>query len=185
MDGTGNKPHFVRVIPAAAKDGSIDWTLCHNGPSEPEVCGQEPFYPVIELKPNSGYHFHVDIDDKDNLGVTFSGDPLWIQANTKPTQHVIDAQIRDVTPGSTTLKFFDRNKGDPVDLVYQLNFVGRDKQPVESIDPTIKNGGTTFVGYDQTSLVLGGVALVFLIAAVWLSIRAMRHRSEPNSGGGG
>lgn len=177
---------LIKVTPSKAQGGKIDWTLCHTAPGAGEVCGNSNNYPVVVLGKGSGEHlFTVTINDPAKLGIAFSSDPLWIQANTKPTKPVIDAnQVIDVTPSPTKLIFKDKNTGTPVDLVYQLNFVGPNQKPVTAIDPEIKNGGTTVVGYDQTSLVLGGVALVFLLAAIWLSIRAIRQRRQLNSGGG-
>ena len=171
---------LMRVIPAKAKDGEIQWTLCHQAPAKSEVCGVEPNYPTVILGKNTGEHvFTVTIDDPNNLGITFSGDPLWIQAKTKPKQHVIDQnQIFDVTPGPAKLVFKDRNKDDPVLLVYQLNFVGGDQKPVKPIDPDIRNGGTTIDGDNQTALLLAGIALLMLLGAIWLSLVAVRRKAR-------
>lgn len=170
---------LIKVTPTKAKDGQIEWTLCHKPPAKPEGCGVEPNYPAVILDKDSGEHvFTVTINDPSNLGVIFSTDPLWIQANTKPKQHVIDnKQIFDVTPGSTKLVFKDRNEGNPVDLIYQLNFVGADQKPVTAIDPDIKNGGSTVDDYNQTALLLGVIALFMLVGAIWLGVVAMRRKA--------
>ncbi len=181
----------IKVTPTEGKGGKIDWELCHKAPGKAEVCGDAVNgYPVIDLGPNAGgnsghQRFTVTIDDVQKLGITFSSDPLWIQANTKPTKHTIDPiQIYDVEQTSpTVLKFKDKNKDDPVTLVYQLNFVGADQKPVTSIDPDIRNGGTTITSYDQATILLAGAGLALLLGAIWLSIRSIRNRRNLNTGG--
>ena len=59
-----------------------------------------------------------------------------------------------------------------------------DKIRILGIDPDIRNGGTTIVGGNQIAYMLGGIALVLLLAAIWMSFRAMRSRAQTNPGGG-
>lgn len=180
---------IITVTPSKGNGTKIDWTMCHTAPGKTEVCSPKNVYPPITVGHNSGSNagaqvFTVTINDVNKLGINFSSDPLWIQANSKPKSHVIDAQIFDVTPNPTKLVFKDKNDGGPVTLVYQLNFVGADQKPVTSIDPDIKNGGTTVVGGDsQAMTVVLVVGLAVLAAALWFGFRAIRRNTERNSGG--
>ncbi len=178
---------IITVTPSKGNGNKIDWTMCHTAPGKTEVCSPKNVYPPITVGQNSGSNagaqvFTVTINDVNKLGITYSSDPLWIQANSKPKSPVIDPQIFDVTPSPTKLIFKDKNDGGPVTLVYQLNFVGANKKPVTAIDPDIKNGGTT-VNYSQTTMLLAGAGLVLLLAAMWLSIRSIRRRRDLNAGG--
>jgi hypothetical protein len=177
----------ITVTPSKGSGNKIDWTMCHTAPGKNEPCSSKNVFPAINVGTNSGTNagaqvFTVTINDVNKLGISFSGDPLWIQANSKPKTHVIDAQIFDVTPNPAKLIFKDKNDGGPVTLVYQLNFVGADQKPVTAIDPDIKNGGTT-VSYDQTTVLVAVVGLAFLLVAIYLSIRTIRQRRELQSGG--
>lgn len=180
---------LITVTPSKGPGSKISWELCHKAPQKAEVCGKQNNYPVVILGRNSGQNagdqvFTVTINDKHNLGIKFSSDPLWIQAATKPTSPVIDSsQIHSVTPGATQLIFKDKNDGAPVTLVYQLNFVGADNKPVTAIDPDIKNGGTTIAGSEQMTMLVAGAGLLLLLAAIWLSLRAMRRRTQTNVDG--
>jgi hypothetical protein len=177
----------ITVTPSKGNGNKIDWTMCHTAPGKTELCSSKNVFPAINVGTNSGTNagaqvFTVTINDVNKLGITFSSDPLWIQANSKPKAPVIDAQIFDVTPNPAKLIFKDKNDGGPVTLVYQLNFVGADQKPVTAIDPDIKNGGTT-VSYDQTTVLVAVVGLAFLLVAIYLSIRTIRQRRELQSGG--
>lgn len=171
---------LITVTPSAAKNGQIEWTLCHKAPQKAEMCGTSNGYPDVVLAKGSGQHvFTVNINDPENLGISFSTDPLWIQPNSKPTKHVIDAnQIVAVAPGAKKLVFTDKNKGKPVDLIYQLNFVGPDQKPVTSIDPAIKNGGTTVVGAMEIAAVLVGGAVLLALAVLWFRTAAANRTAS-------
>jgi hypothetical protein len=179
----------ITVTPSKGNGNKIDWTMCHTAPGKTELCSPKNVYPPITVGKNTGTNagtqvFTVTINDANKLGISFSGDPLWIQPNSKPKTHVIDTtQIFDVTPTPAKLIFKDRNDGGPVTLVYQLNFVGADQKPVTSIDPDIKNGGTTIAAYDQTTVLVAVASLAFLLVAIYLSIRTIRQRRELQSGG--
>jgi hypothetical protein len=160
----------------------------------PDDCGtSKATYPDITLPKGSGKHtiiFKIT-DDQTGLGIKFAGDPLWIKKGSQPTGPGIDPQIE--TPmgmGTSELTFVDKNskpdKAEPGAYVlkYQLNFVDKDNKKVTSIDPDIRNGGTTISGDNQTAYMLGGIALVLLLAAIWMSFRAMRSRAQTNPGGG-
>jgi hypothetical protein len=172
--------------PTLENNGSVSWTLCHMNPSPP-LCGDtKATYPDVTLGRNTGKHtFEFKItNDQTGLGIKFADEPLWIKKGTQPTGPGLDPQIE--TPngkGTQSLTFVDKNskpdKNDPAPIVlkYQLNFVDKDNKKVAEIDPDITNGGTSFVGYDQTTLLLAGIALFMLLGAVWFGIAAMRRKA--------
>ena len=179
------------ATPTLDKSGNVSWTLCHTNPNPP-VCGDsKATYPDIELVKDSGKNtikFKIT-NDQTNLGLKFANDPLWIKKGSQPTGPVVDGQIESLQGhGTPELTFVDKNskpnKANPAEYVlkYRLNFVDKDNKKVTSIDPDIKNGGTT-VGFNQTTLLLAGAGLVLLLAAMWLSIRAIRQRRETSAGG--
>lgn len=179
--------------PTLDKGGKVSWTLCYMNPN-PDDCGStKATYPDITLPKGSGKHTIIVkiANDQTGLGIKFADDPLWIKKGSQPTGPGIDSQIE--TPkgkGTPELTFVDLNSKpdkadpDPYVLKYQLNFVDKDNKKVTSIDPDIRNGGTTIVGGNQIAYMLGGIALVLLLAAIWMSFRAMRSRAQTNPGGG-
>ncbi len=176
--------HLIEVTPARNSNGGIDWTLCNKTNN---TCGGSGNYPAVDLGQNTGSQvIVVSISDPSNLGIAFpskAADALWIQANTKPTGPVIGPpnQIVGVTTGSNTLVFTDKNKGSPITLKYQLNFVGPDNQKVTSIDPDIRNGGGTvsLFGVDVAVAFLIGATVALAIAAMWFrAIAAKRNRAS-------
>jgi hypothetical protein len=162
--------HLIVVTPTKDSGGNITWKLCYNG-----TCGGPPDYVPIDLgKTDVPQTLVVSIDDPSNLGISFPakvGDALWIQANSKPTGPGIGpvSQIVGATSSSKTLVFTDKNKNPPMTLKYQLNFVGPDNQKVTSIDPDIRNGGTTItvIGIAETTAFLIGAAVTLALAALW------------------
>ena len=178
--------------PTLDKSGNVSWTLCHMNPN-PDKCGvSKATYPDITLGRGTGKHtieFKIT-NDQTGLGIKFADDPLWIKKGGQPTGPGVDPQIEPPTgKGTSVLTFVDKNsKPDQADpgpyvLKYQLNFVDKDNKKVTSIDPDIKNGGTTITGGNQTAYMLAGAGLVLLLAAIWLSIRSIRRRRELNSDG--
>jgi hypothetical protein len=177
--------------PTLDKSGNVSWELCHTNPN-PDDCGDsKATYPDITLGKGTGKHtikFTIT-DDQTGLGIKFSDEPLWIKKGGQPTGPGGDPQIEPPTGnGTQVLTFVDKNskpdKADPGPyvLTYQLNFVDKDNKKVTSIDPDIRNGGTT-KSFDQTTMLIAGAGLVLLLAAVLLSIRSMRRRREVNAGG--
>ena len=177
--------------PTLEKDGTVSWTLCHMNP-DPDECGStKDAYPDVFLPKGSKKHnFEFKItNDATGLGLKFANDPLWIKRGSQPTGPVIDSQIESVSGKATeTLKFVDKNsKPDmfnpsPVELHYQLNFVDKNNKKVTELDPEITNGGTNFIGDNQTAVLLAGIALLLLMGAIWFSITAIRRnrvRSAP------
>ena len=179
--------------PTLDKSGKVSWTLCHMNPNPPTCGDSKATYPDITLPKGSGKHtitFKI-ANDQTGLGIKFAGDPLWIKKGSQPTGPGIDSQIE--TPmgmGTSELTFVDKNskpdKADPGAYVlkYQLNFVDKDNKKVTSIDPDIRNGGTTITGPNQTAMLLAGAGLVLLLATLWMSFRAMRRRAQTNPGSG-
>ncbi len=174
------------------KGGKVSWKLCHTNPN-PDVCGDsKATYPDIILGRGTGKHtieFKITNDQTD-LGIKFANDPVWIKKGAQPTGPGVDPQIE--TPmgkGTPVLTFVDKNskpdKAEPGDYVlkYQLNFVDKDNKKVTSIDPDIKNGGTTITGDNQAAMLLAGAGLVLLLAAIWLILRSNRRRRELSAGG--
>jgi len=93
-------------------------------------------YPSVDVPAKFGGNFKITIVDGD--GITFSNDPIWVQAGTaKPTEPVIDPQITKIKGKNTpVLTFHDANSGPAMTLTYQLNFNNADP-----LDPIILNGG--------------------------------------------
>ena len=178
--------------PTLDKSGNVSWELCHTNPN-PDDCGDsKATYPDITLGKGTGKHtikFTIT-DDKTGLGIKFSDEPLWIKKGGQPTGPSGDPQIEPPTGnGTQLLTFVDKNskpdKADPGPYVlkYQLNFLDKDNKKVASLDPAIRNGGTTIVDNSQTTMLLAGAGLVLLLAAIWMSMRSTRRRRELNAGG--
>jgi hypothetical protein len=173
------------------KNGKVTWKLCHKNP-DPDDCGvSKATYPDITLVRGSGKHtieFTIT-NDQTGLGIKFANEPVWIKKGAQPTGPGVDSQIEPPTGnGTTVLTFVDKNskpdQQDPAPYVlkYQLNFVDKDNKKVTSIDPDIKNGGTTVTGGNQTAYLLAGAGLLLLVA-LWLTIRSMRRSRDLNAGG--
>ena len=167
----------IEVTPASGQGGAIDWTLCYN-----QKCGGAGNYPAVDLAAKSGAHMMiVTIKDPANLGIGFDPqDPLWIQANSKPTGPIVgpNSQISDVTRANKiTLVFMDKNKGPGMTLKYQLNFVGADNQKVTPIDPDIRNGGGTVAlfGAAEAAAFFIGAAVSLVLAVLWFRRVAARR----------
>lgn len=123
----------AELIPEPTK--ASKWKVKHDGKEESD----KSLYPVIELGKNKGPHLIV-FKIKDGPGITFSSDPIWVQAGTTPPSHHSESdqiptwQVRDA---GKKLVVFDWND-QPGDLAYRLNFNGYDP-----LDPIIRNGGGT------------------------------------------
>lgn len=165
------------------ENGEVVWTLCYTDP-KPDRCGSKANYPDVDVPKNSGaqpFQFKI-VNDKTGLDIKFSSDPIWVQANSKPTGPVVDGQIGNIAgKSSKTLTFVDQNslpsssQPTPVTLTYQLNFTDGQGNPVTSIDPDIRNGGKTFFGsYEgQVAAVVTVIALLLLV--LWYRARAARN----------
>lgn len=151
---------FLTATPKRNPSGAIEWTL-----SDGTKSGGHGHFPSVALPKKSGaHHFTISIGP-DRLGIEFSKDPLWIhEGSTCPTQSGIDsAQIKGFKRLNDTQIFFtDLNKGDAVDLWYQLNFVDSDGKPVNPLDPEIKNGGGTGNLYAAVFVLAAAAALAYV-----------------------
>jgi hypothetical protein len=155
----GNKQKVKMEVTPIVHDGQPNWelTIVDTGKK-----GGPGSYPEVAVSQKKTGDFEITIINGN--GITFSGDPIWIQAGkAKPTAHVIDPQITDISgQNSTKLKFKDANSGLPMDLTYRLNF-SNDAPP---LDPIILNGGGGGQSYDY--LLYG--AAVFLLGALLLAL---------------
>ena len=174
--------HVIEVTPAQKPNG-IEWTLCYKNTN---ICGGPGNYPAVDLGQNTGPQVIIfNINDPAKLGIKFDPtDPIWIQANNKPTGPVVGppSQVVDVTPANnTTLVFMDKNKGPAMTLKYQLNFVGADNQKVTAIDPDIRNGGGTggrkLFGAAEASALLIGAAVGITVATLWFRRAAAKRNT--------
>ena len=157
----GNKQKVKMEVTPIVHNGQPNWELTivngkKGGPGD---------YPPVDVASKKSAEFEIKIVDGD--GINFSDDPIWIQAGTaKPTQHVIDPQITDISGQNTTkLTFEDANSGDPMTLTYRLNFT-KDAPP---LDPIIKNGGGggppafDYALYAGAVLLLGALLLTLFL----------------------
>jgi hypothetical protein len=184
--------HDFEATPTLNTNGKVSWKLCYINPPDPPKCGTtKADYPNIELVQDSGKNTikFVITGDQTNLGIKFANDPLWIKKGSQPTGPVVNGQIESLKGhGTPELTFVDKNskpdKADPSPYVlkYRLNFIDKDNNKVTSIDPDIKNGGTT-AGFNQTAVLLAGAGLLLLLAAIVMSIRAIRRQRQSNPGG--
>ena len=168
MDGNTQKVKMeVRPI---VHNGQPNWELeVVNGNK-----GGPGNYPAVNVQEKKSAEFEIKIVDGN--GITFSGDPIWIQAGTaKPTQHVVDPQITDISgQNSTKLKFEDANSGDAMTLTYRLNF--SDGAP--SLDPIIQNGGGGGPPRSDYDVVLYAGAVLLLGALLLVLFRGkLRNRN--------
>lgn len=177
----------LQAVPTKGMGETISWKLCDA--KVPTDCGTLGSNPVTTL-PHSffakTYNFEITItNDQTGLGIVFAPDPpsspgkddgpLWIQANSKPSEFANDGHISwQSGGGTTTLRFQDKNKGSAVDLQYRLNFVDSNGKKVTAIDPEIKNGGST-IGFasSATVAILGGIVL---LALLFTGVRAFLRR---------
>lgn len=190
-----HKEH-IYLIPQRDAQNNVQWTWFYEG-----GYGSAASFPAIKLEEDSGNH-HIFFTIADPLNrIKFAGydeqnpnngvaKAIWINVKQPGTsskkQGLEDAgQIHQVKFGQkqgdqagTQLTLQDRNKDDPIDFLYQLNFVDSTTgQAVTSIDPEIKNGGGT-QGFDwyQYAL-LGAVAgAVLCIAFVRFGLGWQRHK---------
>lgn len=134
------KTKDVEISAVTATNTTGPWKVIHDGNSS----AQSASYPAVVLPQYDGpYAITFKITGDPN--VTFSNDPIWVQAGNKPKMHVIDSQIT-VHPGAAgtrELTITDANSNTPTQpplkLYYRLNFNG--DLPHRKLDPIILNGG--------------------------------------------
>lgn len=137
------------------KNGKVEWEMCriHNG--QKLDCGKSNGnYPNVTLETGKGaYTFKVSITgDQTGKGIKFAANDALVIKKGEPSGPGTEKQIG--TPsggGNKVLTFVDKNSmpnkdhPDPVVISYGLNFTDKNNIPVTSIDPDIKNGGTTII----------------------------------------
>lgn len=161
--------HPITVSPTKNANGLIEWTLTYGKQS-----GKKPGeYPVVKLSEGgTNERFKITLIDP-SLGIKFSADPLWIQANTCPTSPGIDhCQIDKFEPGETIIKFRDLNQNAPVSMWYRLNFDVPGLNPGDPgtyLDPEIKNGGNGGPGFNK---VLALASIAAAVAAAFVAYEA-------------
>jgi hypothetical protein len=161
-------------------DGAVSWQLCVVKPSSQAACGdgsQQHPYPDVTVPPGQGtptFQYKIT-NDNTGLNIAFQQPPassnigpIWVQATTKPTGPVLDAQIQSPNgagSGHTVLTFADQNSNTgTLVLNYQLNFVDQHGNAVTPIDPDITNGGHGV--YSAASLLIAAAVVAALVSAV-------------------
>lgn len=124
-------------VRAESVDGEIKWT----------IDGKKPHESVISCPRMTGAHtvnFHLD--DQTDAGLSFSEDAFWVHENDAgecpPGSGVLTDQISISSVKPQKLTISNSNDGAPRTLQYQLNFIDA-KGASRSVDPCIKNGGST------------------------------------------
>lgn len=172
----GNKQKVKMEVTPIVHNGEPNWELTIVGSGKKGGPGS---YPEVAVSAKKAGDFEITIVNGN--GITFSTDPIWIQAGkAKPTAPVIDPQITDISgQNSTKLKFKDANSGLPMDLTYQLNF-NNDAPP---LDPVILNGGGGGQSFD-TFLYAGAVLLLGALLFVLFRNNQLKKRaSRPTDSG--
>lgn len=129
----------------------------------------------VDLPKGSGpWKFKIRLENDTGLKLSYNdARPIDVgeSCGCPPPEGIHSDQICDVNLKSNDmLEFTDRNDGGPVDLRYQLNFVDGNKQPVDSLDPIIRNGGGGNDGRSHAMIALVvGSALIGLAAAIWFT----------------
>ena len=156
----------VTLIPLG-QGSSFKWKVVHDNHS-----GEDPaHYPKVMLPQNSGPHLIIFELSGTNAGITFSKDPIWVQAGTKPGQKAADPQVPFAVPvnNGKALVVVDLNSSAS-NLYYRLNFDG-----APYLDPIIENGGgtihpppppATFLGIGVSAVTIGLAVLLVIVGAV-------------------
>lgn len=179
--------HTVTLTPAKQGDGSIQWTMDYNGKK-----GNSPStYPVIDLAAKEAHKLTYTIANPQGLSINFdpsmvqasSGqsihNAIWVQAASKPPQAMLSDQVTKVTVKPTELVIKDKNSGNPVTLVYQINFVdaANPAAKVTALDPDLKNGG------GNNSLQSAAVAVAVVVGVVLIAGLLFRRFYRPAARG--
>lgn len=174
----------------AVVNGQVVWTLCYKNPN-PDVCGNSnATYPDVTVPQNNGseqFQFKI-VNDNTGLNIQFAANnPLWVQANSKPTGPGLNGQIPPTSlggQGTKTLTFVDLNSlpsptnPSAVVLKYQLNFTDGQGNAVTSIDPDITNGGKTIYAYLNTTVFAVTAVVALALLFVWYRSRAAKTAAK-------
>lgn len=184
--------HDVIIVTPRPVGNQVKWELCQGTDCGGPGASPPSKYPDIvipEKSPNHGVVFAIN--DPHNTGITFArsqSNPtdaslafaVDVGKGKHPTSGINSAnqfdQIKLATPTALTLRDKNDNQGD-LWLSYTLHFVGRDNQPVASLDPDWKNGGGgTTIDSGATAYAIagavGGALLALLFVRLALGWRA-------------
>jgi hypothetical protein len=128
-------------------------------------------YPVVTVLDKAKADFTITINNPGTT--TFSNDPIWIQKDTKPTQHVIHG-IKDISGAGTTVLTFHDGNANAEKLVYVLNFANVPAGTPTQLDPIIDNqggGGGGFMNEAAGNYYFVGVAVLLLAVLVYVLFR--------------
>lgn len=189
---------ILDATPTKNSDGSIAWTLCHHQGAG-KSCGNQPgSYPAVSVD-KADQPFKITITgDQTDLGIKFASDPMWMQWNaaktggswtTKPTGPDGGQIIGVQGAGTQVLQFRDTNSDEGV-ITYQLNFVDKNNNKVNPLDPDIRNGGgnvppppppppgATTWGSESSAVLITAAVISALVAAIvaYIVVRLMRPR---------
>ena len=95
-------------------------------------------YPVVTVLNKAKADFTITINNPG--AITFSNDPIWIQKDTKPTEHIVHG-IKDISGGGTTVLTFKDGNANSEKLFYVLNFANAPPGTPAQLDPIIDNQG--------------------------------------------
>lgn len=159
------------------------WELCTDA-----GCGTNGPYPDVNLPNNGGAENIIFIiNAPPQSGIRFPDDPkdaIYIQPGTKPQNKVYDTAGQlgqpKLSKSKMVLTLRDKNKGQPMDFHYKLNFIG-----APPIDPVIKNGGGTeppiegipLIGSNPVAALVIGFAVGVALGALLLG-RLMRPKTR-------
>ena len=186
----------ITVQPISGPSG-VQWILCDvtNG----NVCGgpganPPTVYPTIDVPKGKGQYDFVVTIKQPIQGIAFAPGPggpndasaaLWVttgQGQNPGQGNNSNGQITQATlKNPTELTFSDMNGNNGVLwLSYRLNFaqngnksvnpITQNAKTTHSIDPDIKNGGTSFTGGINPTQLLVGSAIVALVVSLIVSV---------------
>ena len=170
-------------------NGTVSWNLCVVKPKSQAACGTSPNYPSVTVPSNNAnqtFKFAIS-NDTTGLNIQFAPSPppstnvgpVWVQAGSKPTSPVLNAQIKDSKGNgnnNTELTFTDKNDNTgTLVLNYQLNFVAPNGSAVAPIDPDITNGGKTLAHpapFNTVALLIAVAVVLVIVVAVFMRMRS-------------
>ena len=186
----------IVLRPTVGSNNQILWELCNENNCGGPGSSTNDDYPVVEvLGRDTLVIFQIEENSDNPHGIRFANassaqtnasDAIWVRPGqgNKPPEKGMNSNGQFVNaslPNPQTLVFSDKNdRPAPQWFTYQLNFVDERGQPVDPIDPEIKNGGsgmtepTDGTGFGGTgvsqSLWNAETIIVALVAAVILLI---------------
>lgn len=182
--------HPITLTPAKQPDGSIQWTMDYQGKK-----GSSPStYPVIDLKAKEAHKLTYTISNPPGLSINFdpamvqsaSGksihNAIWVQESTKPPQATLSGQINKVTLKTPTeLQIKDDNSGNPMTLIYQINFVDAANPgvKVDPLDPELKNGGGNNAAFQNYAVAVAVVGVILIAALVFRRFARTARQQNP------